>query len=370
MGKLNSRIWLVSALFSLVILPAMSAVAGEYLLTGARPDKLILIDTETGELVRTYTVPGQTTGSWSIVVAPDNRTVYVTGKQHQSLIGLDLDSGDVVFQANLSGAGERVRAHYGLDVSADGEEVYVYVNRAKLKIDEYQVLDNQVLVFDTGAGLDARPSRRLPAPRRVFSMALTDDDASLFLASWDFQQIDTQTGEVLKTHPINSWDIDNRTPGNAYGHWVSSEQSGIFTMPVFSVHTDRDPYAVEAYQYSIAQIDTKTGEFTVWDSEYAANLIFSMVTSPTRPEVYATYNTLARIDSANKKTLQRVPLEATYYTVNISADGNTVFLAGGGCKVAAHRASDLSRIWGIELPGCIDQSFSYLRVVDRGPAKM
>jgi len=356
----------ITHLALLLSLPfSQSVLATEYLLTGARPDKLLLIDTENGDVSRSYTVPGQTTGSWSIVVARDDSTVYVTSQGHQSLVGLDLDSGDVVFQANLSVGGERVRAHYGLDVSADGKELFVYVNRAKLLLDEYQVLDNQVLVFDTGGGLDAKPVRVLSAPRRIFNLVATDDGKSLFLAGWDFYQIDSQTGDVIKTYPVNSWDIEHRTPGNAYGHWVSSEQSGVHTMPIFSVHTDRDPYSIEAYQYSIAQVDKATGKFSSWDFEYAANLIFSMVASPTKQEVYATYNTLAKIDSANHKTLQRVPLEATYYTVNVSGDGETVYIAGGGCKVAAHRASDLGRKWGVELPGCVDQSFSYLRVVER-----
>lgn len=361
----RSILWLDKFVLLLVMCLPLQAQAKEYLMTTAHPNKLFLINAEDGSVARAYDVPGQHIGSWSIVVSPDSRVVYMNNKQNQGIVGLDLESGEAVFQATLSKADEKVRSVYGLDVSPDGKELYAYVSPVKLLPDEYRVMDNRILVFDTRTGLQAEPIRVLPAPRRVFNMMTANDGKSLYLAGWDVNQIDVKTGETLRTFPIHNWKTANRSPGNAYAHWVSWEQSDINTLSVFSVHTDRDPYSIEAYQNSALQINRETGEIKVWDYEYAENLIFSMVASPVKPEVFAIYNSLAKIDSKNYRTLKRITMETTYYSINISADGETVFVGGGGCKIAAHRASDLERLWRIELPGCADQSFSNLRMVHR-----
>lgn len=349
----------------LSLVPSAALHAKEYILTAARPNHLFLIDTVDGSVARTYKVPDQIMGSWSIVPSPDNRFVYMATDRHQSMVGLDLDTGEVVFRADLSHGNEWVRSHYGQDISSDGKELYVYVNPVKRLPDEYQNLEARVLVFDTSAGLDAKPIRTLPAPRRIVNLMVSSDRKSIYLAGMDIFQIDANTGELLDTFPINSWQVPNRSPGNAYGNWASWEQSGINTMMTISVHTDRDPYSVEAYQSSILQINRDSGDIEVWDFEYLENLIFSAVTSPTRPEIFATYNTLAKIDAKNHKTVKRVPLESTFYAVNVSGDGDTVFVGGGGCKVAAHSAENLEKVWSIELPGCADQSQSNMRIVNR-----
>jgi|GEM_PF-909564 len=344
---------------------AAQAMAKEYLLTTAHPNKLFMIDASNGAVARSYDIPGQHLGSWSITVSPTSQVVYLNNNLNQGIIGIDLESGDTVFQAHLSSADEKVRSFYGLDISPDGKALYAYVSPVKLLLDERRVLPNRVLVFDTQSGLAAEPIRVLPAPRRVFNIMAANDGKSLYLAGWDVYQMDVITGEIIRTVPIHNWKTPNRSPGNAYAHWVSWEQSDINTLSVFSVHTDRDPYSLEAYQNSVLQINRETGAVNVWDYEYAENLVFSMVTSPTKPEVFAIYNTLAKIDAANHKTLKRIPMENTYYSINISADGSRVFVGGAGCKMAAHRTSDLERVWEMALPGCADQSFSHLRMVHR-----
>jgi quinohemoprotein amine dehydrogenase beta subunit len=353
----------------LIILLAALVLSGElyakeYLLTGARPDKLFVIDAEDGRIAKTLTVPGQNMGSWSIVPSIGDHRVYVTSYNHQRILGLSLMSGAVEFQADLGLVGERVRAFYGLDVSADGTRLYAHVNPVKLLPDRYQVLDNRVLEFDTAAGLNAKPLRTFPVPRRIQGLMLSSDNRSLYLLGRDYLQMDLATGDLTETHAIGNWTIPSRTPGDVGGHWVSFEHSDTQTQVVYSVHADRDPYSLEAYQTGIVQLNRRTGAFEHFDFENTTDFIFATAASPKKPDVFGVYNTLVKIDSAAHRTVKRVPLEATYYTVNTSVNGERVFIGGGGCKVAAHRAGDLKRIWGRELPGCADQSFSWLRVVD------
>jgi quinohemoprotein amine dehydrogenase beta subunit len=353
-------------LFVGAVVAEMSTVdSREYLLTSSRPDKVHIIDASNGEIVRELIVPQQTMGSWSIIPSKDGKYVYVTTNNHESVIGLDMESGEVLFKADLSEPTIRMRSFYGHDLSEDGSRLYVHVNPVKMHLDRLEVLDNEILVFDTSSGVNAKPLYKISVPRRIQGVMSDPTDKYLYLLGRDYYKVDVATGEVLETYPINSWSIDNRSPGDVGGHWMSFEKSGIYTQAVYSVHLDRDPYTLEAYQTGIVQLDRDGGLFNVFDFENTSDLIFATTSSPTKPEVYGVYNTLLKVDSGKEKTVKRIPLEATYYSINVSENGERVYIGGGGCKVAAHQTSDLSRLWGIDLPGCSDQSFSHLRVISQ-----
>jgi len=338
--------------------------AKEFILTSARPNKLFLLDAVDGRVAKTYKVAGQTIGSWSIVPSKADGRVYVTTNNHETILGIDLLSGQEVFRANLSQGDKRVRSIYGMDVSSDGKKLYVHVNPVRLKRDSLEVMDNQVLVFDTNSGLDSVASEAHGVPRRIQGLMVSSDDKSLYLLGRDYHQMNLVTGRIVRDFPVGSWQVAARSPGEVGGHWMSFEYSDIQTQAVYSVHTDRDPYSPTAYQTGVSLLNRKTGEFKTVDFEYTADLIFATAASSRTPDVFGVYNSLVKIDSNAGKAVKRVPLEATYYTVNTSINGEEVFIGGGGCKVAAHDADSLDRIWGRDLPGCADQSFSWLRVVD------
>ena len=344
--------------------------AKEFILTSVRPNKLLLLDAADGRIVKTYKVAGQTIGSWSIVPSKTDDRVYVTTNNHQTILGIDLLSGQEVFKANLSQGDKRVRSIYGMDVSSNGKRLYAHVNPVRMKRDSLEVLDNQVLVFDTSTGLDSFALAAHAVPRRIQGLMVSSDDKSLYLLGRDYHQMDLDTGRIVRTFPVGSWQIAARTPGEVGGHWMSFEYSDIQTQAVYSVHTDRDPYSPQAYQTGLTLLNRKTGEFKTVDFEYTADLIFATAASHRTPDVFGVYNSLVKIDSNAGKTVKRVPLEATYYTVNTSINGEVVFIGGGGCKVAGHDADNLKRIWGRDLPGCADQSFSWLRVVDLDEEKI
>lgn len=347
-----------------IVMSVNSVNAKEYLLTSARPNKLFLIDAEDGNITRTYDIADQTTGSWSIVPSQTDQRVYVTADNHQVLLGIDLQTGLEVFRAQLNKGDTRARSFYGLDISSDGTKLYAHVNPVQLFLDRHIVLDNEVLVFDTSSGLDAKPINKIDVPRRVQGLMVSSDDKSLYLFGRDYYKIDIHSGQIVETLPVGSWDLESRSPGELGGHWVSFEHSDIQSQAVYSVHNDRDPYTQEAYQTGLVLLDRQSGDFKTVDFEYTADLVFATAASSRKPEVFGVYNSLVKIDSDAGVTIKRIPLEATYYTVNTSMSGDTVFIGGGGCKIAAHKASDLSRLWGHQLPGCADQSFSWLRVVD------
>jgi hypothetical protein len=76
-------------------------------------------------------------------------------------------------------------------------------------------------------------------------------------------------------------------------------------------------------------------------------------------------NQVFRADTAEKKLVQRVQLDRTYYAINISSDGKEVYLGGGGDTVAIYDTATLTKQAEIAMPGGADQSTTSLRIIRR-----
>jgi hypothetical protein len=58
-----------------------------------------------------------------------------------------------------------------------------------------------------------------------------------------------------------------------------------------------------------------------------------------------------------------VPLDHTFYDINLSSDGREIFIGGTECDVGFYDAQTLDKKAILKLPGCADQSVSTLRVI-------
>ncbi len=85
------------------------ASAGELLVTGAKPDRLYVIDADKRAVLSEFRVPGANGLVGAIVPSPDGRIAYVLVNKMESISGIDLKSGKEVFRADLSTPGERVK---------------------------------------------------------------------------------------------------------------------------------------------------------------------------------------------------------------------------------------------------------------------
>jgi hypothetical protein len=75
------------------------------------------------------------------------------------------------------------------------------------------------------------------------------------------------------------------------------------------------------------------------------------------------YTTLSSIDVAGHRLEKRVPLDHTFYDINLSSDGREIFIGGTECDVGFYDAQTLDKKAILKLPGCADQSVSTLRVI-------
>jgi quinohemoprotein amine dehydrogenase beta subunit len=356
----------VLSCLSLAAAGATPGLAKDYLLTGAKPDKLVLVDPAARKVERTCEVPDAGTGILTIVPSPDGSTAYVIANHWESVAGIDLDTCEQVFRADFSAGDERVKATFGMDISPDGSELFVFQSPVRLLPGEYQVQPTRIAVYDTASGVGAEPIRTFEAPRRTAILAMAEDGSKLYAVSWDIYVLDPETGEEIGRHPLRTWQRENYSEPDVLGVWPQWEATGIYTNPYFAVRTDLDPADAAAYKTGLLSLDLETGAFEVKDFEDTSVIIFSTVVNPQREnEVYGVYTTLSKIDREAGEVLERIDLDHTYYAVNVASDGSELYVGGTMNDIAVYDTETFEQLGKIEMPGGGDQTLASLRLIQR-----
>jgi quinohemoprotein amine dehydrogenase beta subunit len=356
----------VLSCLSLAMAGAAPGLAKDYLLTGAKPDKLVLVDPAARKVEKTCEVPDAGTGLLTITPSPDASTAYVIANHWESVAGIDLDTCEQVFRADFSAGDERVKAPFAMDISPDGRELFVFQSPVRLLPGEYQVQPTRIAVYDTAGGIGAEPVRTFEAPRRTIMMMLSDDGSKLYALSWDIYVLDPQTGEEIGRHPLRTWDRENYSEPDVLDAWPQWEAAGIFSSPYFAVRTDLDPSDGAAYKTGLVTLDLETGEFETKDFEDTAVIIFSTVINPVRlNEAYGVYTTLSKIDREQGELLDRIDLDHTYYAINVASDGSELYVGGTMNDIAVYDTESLEQLGKIEMPDGADQVLASLRLIQR-----
>lgn len=351
---------------SMVSAGAAPGLAKDYLLTAAKPDKLVMVDPAARKVERTCDIPDPGTGVLTIVPAPDASTAYMIVNHWESVSGIDLDTCEQVFRADFSSGDERVKATFGMDISPDGRELFVFQSPVRLGLGEYEVQPTRIAVYNTAAGIGAEPVRTFEAPRRTAILAMSNDGSKLYAVSWDIYVLDPQTGEITDTLPIRTWDRPNYAEPDVLGVWPQWDATDIYTNPYFAIRTDLDPADPAAYKTGLLSLDLETGAFETKDFEDTSVIIFSTVVSPVRPnEVYGVYTTLSKIDREAGEVLDRIDLDHTYYAVNVASDGSEVYVGGTMNDIAVYDAETFEQLGRIEMPDGADQALASLRLIQR-----
>lgn len=339
---------------------ARAASAGDWLITGAKPDELFIIDAATRSVRTEYHIAGTEGQIFTIVISPDQRTAYLLVDKMERIIGVDLASGREVFRADLSSSDERVKDFFALMVTPDGKELLAYELPTRLKPSEYVVEEPRFAVFRTDAGLTARPERSFPAPRRVHMLLARTSGRSFYAVGFDLYEYDLRTGKLLGTRGIQKWALADHSQPDLLAFWPVTEPTGVFTSPVYS---DLKKGGESVPMTALMSLDLKSGALTYADFEPLSALIFSTVLSPDRSHAYGVYTTLSSIDVEGHKLEKRVPLDHTFYAVNVASDGREIYLGGTNCDVGFYDAASLDKKAILKLPGCSDQTLSTLRVI-------
>lgn len=347
-------------------LTAGAAEAKEYLLTAAKPNKLVLIDPAARKVEKLYDIPGPGPSPWTVVPSPDGKIAYVLTDQYESISGIDLDSGKEVFRTAIKAEGKRTKIMPAIDISPDGKELYAILSPVKLLPSEYQVQDTSLAVFSTGQGTSAKPVREFKVPRRIAQLYTAKDGKTLYGLGWDLYAIDPRTGTVKVANKLTNLKRAKYSPPDILAYWPQFEQTGIFSTPYFVARTDLPPTDPAAFQTGLLTLDLANGALKLREFENTSVPIFSSVVNPAnRDEAFTVYSHLSKVNLKDRKLVDRVPLPHSYYTINISGDGQEVYVGGTMCDVGIHSAADLSEKARVEIPGCADMVHGSLRVIDR-----
>ncbi|WP_227815812.1 quinohemoprotein amine dehydrogenase subunit beta [Nitrogeniibacter aestuarii] len=353
---------------SVLALHAPAAMAAkDYIVTAARPNLIFVADAKARKVVRSFEIPNTSLGNspQALVVSKDGKVGYVIHNRWETVSGIDLDTGEEVFRAELSGGDIRGKAPFAIDLSPDGKELAVFVNPTKLLPGEYKVLDPYIAVYNTDAGVKAQPDRKLKTPRRVSSLIYSPKGDTLYVYSWDMLKVDPKTGEVKGKHPWREWKRPDRGEPDTLAIWPQWEQSNIFATPFYVADTTRDTSDFKNYRAGIWSLDLETDKVKFTEFEDASVVLFSTVVNPVRRnETYTVYTQLTKVDLDTGK-MERVDLDHTYYDVNVSSDGSELYIGGTQGDIAVYDSKTLERIGNIRTPSGGDQVLSSLRVFTR-----
>ncbi len=342
-----------------------AAAAHDYRITGAKPDRLYVIDPVKERVISAFRIPGADDYVSIIVPSPDGKIAYVLVDEAQRIVGINLRTGREVFRADLSSPGERVKCLLAFAVTPDGKELIVYEYRTRLNIDSYTVLPPRFALFSTAGGLHAKPLRQFAAPRRIEMVLAKEDGRSFYALGFNLYEFSLRTGRLMEKRGILDWHRPNHSRPDMLAFWPVTEPTGTFTSPLYSMLTGPGTPRGGIPETSLMMLNLRTGQLQYHDFERTSAPIFSTVLSPNRHWVFGAYTQLTKIDTRHWDVVGRVDLAHTYYSVNISSNGKEVYVGGTMCDIAIYDARNLKRKGDIHLPGCGDQSVATLRVIHR-----
>ncbi|GAB0150967.1 MULTISPECIES: quinohemoprotein amine dehydrogenase subunit beta [Marinobacterium] len=364
-SKLFKSTALAGSLGTAALLSAVApaaAAAQEYLLTVTRPGHLHVIDMKTNKVERTCDIPGNF-GSGSIAPSPDGKIAYVLSNGMEDVYGFDIRTCEITFHAAQSTPTLKVKSFQSLAVSADGKEVYTVQNPFGLKRDRFTVEQPRLAVFNVADGVGAKPVRTFPVERRITKIAATAK-GEVILGGADVKAIDPKTGDIRMVTPLQNWEKGPLwLPPDAFAMHSQGEQSNEYIMPYSTAKFDSEEWNFETAEWwwGMSRVNLETGEATRQEIFPFEFIIFNFISDPRDPNIlYGSFNTLSKHDLRTGETLALHEMEHTYYNLNISADGKTIYVGGTANDISIHDSETLDKIGSIELSG--DMTTSDLRV--------
>lgn len=353
-GRLSALLLGLAGLF------ASSARPADLIVTATKPDRLFVVDAARRAVRAEYHLPDADGFVSTLLISPDGRIAYVLVAGMERIVGIELATGRAVFRAELSSSGERVKCFAAMALTPDGRELIVHELPTRLEPSEYVVEQPRFAIFRTDGGMTARPVRTFEAPRRIHMLLARPNGTSFYALGFDLYEYDLRNGKLLGTRGIQKWGLPEHGQPDLLAIWPVTGPAGVFTSPIYSSVTRNGESTPTT---ALMSLDLKSGALDYADFEAFSALIFSTVLSPDRAHAYGVYTTLSRIDVRAHRLEKRVPLDHTFYAVNLSSDGREVYTGGTECDIGVYDAATLEKRALLKLPGCGDQVLATLQVV-------
>jgi len=347
---------------------AGAAEARDFIIAAGKPNKVFVVDAAAREVVQECDIIGR--GSpVSISTSPDGKIAYISTNGWGEVAGVNLETCEEVFHADLSQGNVRVKNIAAMTATRDGKELYVQQSPVELLPDRYNVLPHRIAVYDTDAGLDATPKRMFEVPRGISILVPSADGKHLWAGGHDAYMIEMETGEIVETIPILNWQRERPKYGkpDALAFWPLWEQTEVMVLPYFA-----PVFKTEAHEEMVdfvvgtTRIDLTDNTWVQEDITTADVLIFSMSLNPADETiVYGAYTQLSKYNLETKELEARIDLDHTYYSVNVSSDGKEIYVGSTNDDIGVYDAETLEKITNIGLPGGGDQGVVGFRMVQK-----
>ncbi|WJS86657.1 quinohemoprotein amine dehydrogenase subunit beta [Paracoccus sp. TOH] len=349
-------------LASAAALLAGPALARDYILAPARPNKLVVVDTEKMAVEKVIEIDDAGPTPMVPMVAPGGKIAYATVNKSESLVKIDLLTGETLGRIDLSTPEERVKSLFGAALSPDGKTLAIYESPVKLALTYFEVQPTRIALYDAET-LTRR--KDFEAPRQVTMLAWARDGSKLYGLGRNLHVMDPETGTLLEDKPIQSWESETYAQPDVLAVWNQHESSGVMATPFYTARKDIDPADPTAYRTGLLTMDLATGEMAMREVRIMDVFYFSTAVNPAKTRAFGAYNVLESFDLERNASIRRVPLPHSYYSVNVSTDGSTVWLGGALGDLAAYDAETLEKKGQVDLPGNASMSLASVRLFTR-----
>lgn len=342
---------------------AAPALAKDYLLAPARPDKLVVVDAEAMEIERVITIADAGPTPMVPVVDAAGRFAYVTVNQSESIVKVDLTTGETVARRDLGSAEEQVKTLFGMDLSPDGRHLAVFQTPMIRHASHFEVQPTRMALVDSET---LETVKTFEVPRQITVVMYSTDGSRIYGLGRQMHVFDAETGAHLEDYPIQDWQTDaNYYPSDVLDAWSQFETADMLVTPFYTARSDMDLDDPEAYRTGLLTMDLRSGEMEMRDVRTLDVFYFSTAASPDRTRAYGAYNVLESFDLESWEPIKRVALPHSYYSVNVSSDGQTVWLGGALSDLAAYDARTLEKKGQVDMPGGASMSLASIRLFQR-----
>ncbi len=352
----------VLSLLALAALSASPAFAKDYLLAPARPDKLVVVDTEKMAVEKVISV--EDAGPTPIVpaVAPGGKIAYATVNKTESIVKLDLLTGETLARLDLSTPDERVKTLFGMALSPDGRTLAAYQSPVRLHRTHFEVQPTRIALYDAET---LTLQKTFEAPRQITLLAWSRDGRHIYGLGRNLHVIDPAAGRLVEDKPIQGWQPETHAQPDVLAIWSQHESSGVMAVPFYTAVKSMPATDPQALRTGMLTMDLDSGQMKMREVRVMDVFYFSTAVNPAKNRAYGAYNVLESFDLEKDVSIRRVPLPHSYYSVNVSSDGRTVWLGGALGDLAAYDAETLEKKGQVDLPGNASMSLSSIRLFTR-----
>jgi len=323
----------------------------DYLAVVSKKNELHIVDSKTEKLYKTCNLEGEySTGG--LVLSPDGNIMYVLQDGWGAVYGYDMNTCKNVFSAKFYSDNIKAISAMSFNVSNDGKELYTISNPVKKHSDSYEVMDPIFSIYNTDAGLNAQPIKSFKAPRQI-TMLATAKDGNLFAAGPDLYRIYPHEEKIEVAAKLRGWNKPNYSVPDILAFWPIGRNSNEFLLMYIAAKfkdAKQDANTAE-YMWGAVRTDLETNEVDISDFAPVETVMFTGMTSPKDSNLlYGVLTDLTKFDRKEQKVIKRVDLDHTYYCINFSTDGSTIYLGAAQNKIAVYDPDTLEKLNTIVLP--------------------